>query len=145
MAIYLIESDVEHLADMELALAAVESSLVRQGQGRSSNVGRRRAQIKSGALNLMGAADESLGVAGVKVYSTFQGGNARFVVLLFDILARTSPRPLLREVSNSSKSTAQAHWLKSTTNLAGCCRVNYFQTGPATQGSPLTTRGLGGL
>ena len=33
----------------------------------------------------MGAADESLGVAGAKVYSTFQGGNARFVVVLFDI------------------------------------------------------------
>ena len=85
MAIYLNESDVEHLADMELALAAVESSLVRQGQGTSSNVGRRRAQINSGALNIMGAADESLGVAGAKVYSTFQGGNARFVVVLFDI------------------------------------------------------------
>ena len=85
MAIYLNESDVEHLADMELALAAVESSLVRQGQGTSSNVGRRRAQINSGALNLMGAADESLGVAGAKVYSTFKGATARFVVVLFDI------------------------------------------------------------
>jgi alanine dehydrogenase len=86
MAIYLSESDVDALADMELALAAVESSMARQGRGTSSNVGRRRARIKSGALNLMGAADQELGVAGAKLYSAFPGGSTRFVVILFDII-----------------------------------------------------------
>ena len=86
MAIYLSESDVDALADMELALASVESSMARQGRGTSSNVGRRRARIKSGALNLMGAADEELGVAGAKLYSAFPGGSTRFVVILFDII-----------------------------------------------------------
>ncbi len=85
MPLYLTEADVSELADVELALQAVEASFARQGRGAAGNVGRRRARIPSGALQLMGAADQALGAAGAKVYTTFRGGGVRFVVLLFDV------------------------------------------------------------
>ncbi len=84
MPLYLTESDVDRLADMALALEAVEESFRRQGEGISANVGRRRARVSSGALALMGAADPALGVAGAKLYAAFRGGSVRFVVVLFD-------------------------------------------------------------
>ncbi len=82
---YVSEADVDQLADMALALRAIEGSFERQGRGAAANVGRRRARIASGALQLMGAADAELGAAGAKVYTTFRGGRVSFVVLLFDV------------------------------------------------------------
>ena len=84
MPVYLTEADVDALADMELALAAVEGALDRQGRGVAGNVGRRRATVPAGSLNVMGGADQELGAAGAKIYGTF-GGGARFVVVLFDV------------------------------------------------------------
>ena len=84
MPLYLTEADVAAVGDMELALAAVEGAFDRQGRGVAANVGRRRATLPAGSLNVMGGADEELGAAGAKVYGTF-GGGARFVVVLFDV------------------------------------------------------------
>ena len=85
MPLYLTEADVEALGDMELALEAVEGAFDRQGRGVAGNVGRRRARVPAGALQLMGAADQELGAAGAKIYSSFGGGSTRFVVVLFDV------------------------------------------------------------
>ena len=85
MPLYLTEADVDALADMELALEAVEGAFGRQGRGLAGNVGRRRARVPAGALQLMGAADQELGAAGAKIYSSFGGGSTRFVVVLFDM------------------------------------------------------------
>lgn len=85
MPLYLTEADVDALGDMELALAAVEGAFDRQGRGVAGNVGRRRARVPAGALQLMGAADQELGAAGAKIYSSFGGGGTRFVVVLFDV------------------------------------------------------------
>ena len=85
MPLYLTEADVDALGDMELALEAVEGAFDRQGRGVAGNVGRRRARVPAGALQLMGAADQELGAAGAKIYSSFGGGSTRFVVVLFDV------------------------------------------------------------
>ena len=85
MPLYLTETDVDALADMELALEVIESAFDRQGRGVAGNVGRRRARIPAGALQLMGAADQELGAAGAKIYSSFGSGKTRFVVVLFDV------------------------------------------------------------
>ena len=82
---YLTEADVDQLADMPLALRAIEGSFERQGRGAAANIGRRRARIEPGALQLMGAADAELGAAGAKMYTTFRGGRVSFVVTLFDV------------------------------------------------------------
>ncbi|MBM4437197.1 MAG: ornithine cyclodeaminase family protein [Actinobacteria bacterium] len=84
MPLYLTEVDVDQLADMALALEAVEGSLRRQGEGLSANIGRRRARTPGAALHVMGAADPRLGVAGAKVYLTGRVAGARFAVVLFD-------------------------------------------------------------
>lgn len=84
MPLYLTEADVDALGDMELALASVEGAFDRQGRGVAGNVGRRRATVPAGSLNVMGGADEELGAAGAKIYGSF-GGGARFVVVLFDV------------------------------------------------------------
>ena len=86
MPLYLTEADVDALADMDLALEAIEGSFDRQGRGVAGNVGRRRARVPAGALQLMGAADQELGAAGAKIYSSFSGGGTRFVVVLFDVV-----------------------------------------------------------
>lgn len=85
MPLYLTEADVDALADMDLALEAIEGSFDRQGRGVAGNVGRRRARVPAGALQLMGAADQELGAAGAKIYSSFRGGSTRFLVVLFDV------------------------------------------------------------
>lgn len=84
MPLYLTEADVDALGDMELALAAVEGAFDRQGRGVAGNVGRRRATVPAGSLNVMGGADQELGAAGAKIYGSF-GGGARFVMVLFDV------------------------------------------------------------
>ncbi|MDE2904159.1 MAG: ornithine cyclodeaminase family protein, partial [Chloroflexota bacterium] len=84
MPLYLTEADVDVLGDMELALEAVEGAFDRQGRGVAGNVGRRRATVPAGSLNVMGGADQELGAAGAKIYGSF-GGGARFVVVLFDV------------------------------------------------------------
>ena len=84
MARYLTESDVDRLADMDLALRTVEASFERQGRGLAANVGRRRARAPQGALQLMGAADPELGAMGAKLYPSIPGGRISFVVILFD-------------------------------------------------------------
>jgi len=84
MARYLTEADVDHLADMDLALRTVEASFERQGRGMSANVGRRRARTAQGALQIMGSADPELGALGAKLYPTVSGGRISFVVALFD-------------------------------------------------------------
>ncbi len=89
MPLYLTESDVDAVADMPLAIKAVEASLARQGRGESSNVGRQRARIPAGTLHLMGGADQELGAGGAKIYSSFTSGQTTFVVILFDIATGT--------------------------------------------------------
>jgi alanine dehydrogenase len=82
MPLYLRESDVEELLPPEDAVEAVEACFKRLGSGEAENRPRYRIPLNEGTLNILGAADRELGVAGLKSYVAFATG-ARFVVVLF--------------------------------------------------------------
>jgi alanine dehydrogenase len=82
MPLYLRESDVEELLPPEDAVEAVEDCFKRLGSGEAENRPRYRIPLNEGTLNILGAADRELGVAGLKSYVAFATG-ARFVVVLF--------------------------------------------------------------
>jgi len=81
--LYLAETDIDGLLTPEDALEAVEGSFRRLAEGVVENVPRRRLRLEGGALAVMSAADQGLGVAGVKTYAAGRGG-ASFVLVLFD-------------------------------------------------------------
>jgi len=83
MPLYLAEEDIDGLLTPEDALEAVEGSFRRLAEGVVENVPRRRLRLEGGALAVMSAADQGLGVAGVKTYVAGRGG-ASFVLVLFD-------------------------------------------------------------
>ncbi len=82
MAIFLREADVEKLAGMPMALDAVEIAFRLQGEGKAENAPRRRCRLDKGYLHVMSASLPSLGVAGLKAYTTVEG-EARFHVYLY--------------------------------------------------------------
>jgi alanine dehydrogenase len=90
MPLYLRESDVEKLLPPGDAVEAVEGCFRRLGSGQAENHPRYRIPLNEGRLNILGAADRELGVAGLKSYVAFATGT-RFVVVLF---AADSPEVL---------------------------------------------------
>ncbi len=82
MAIFLREADVEKLVTMKMALEAVEQAFRLQGENRTDNAPRRRSRLGSGFLHVMSASLPSLGLAGLKSYTSI-GGKTRFHVLLY--------------------------------------------------------------
>jgi len=82
MAIYLCEADVEKLVTMKMALDAIEQAFRLQGEGRTDNAPRRRSRLGDGLLHVMSASLPSLGLAGLKSYTSV-GGKVRFHVLLY--------------------------------------------------------------
>jgi ornithine cyclodeaminase/alanine dehydrogenase-like protein (mu-crystallin family) len=83
MPLYLTESDVASLVGPADAVAAIEGSFRRLGDGEVQNAPRRRLRLEEGSLADMAASDLGLGLAGAKVYSAFAEGTT-FVVCLFD-------------------------------------------------------------
>ncbi|HYK87477.1 MAG TPA: ornithine cyclodeaminase family protein [Acidobacteriota bacterium] len=82
MAILLRESDVKKLATMQMALDAVEQAFRLQGAQRADNAPRRRCRLDKGMLHVMSASLPSLGLAGLKSYTSVPG-RVRFHVLLY--------------------------------------------------------------
>jgi alanine dehydrogenase len=82
MAILLREADVEHLVTMKMALEAVEQCFRLQGENRTDNAPRRRSRLGTGFLHVMSASLPSLGLAGLKSYTSI-AGKTRFHVLLY--------------------------------------------------------------
>ncbi len=82
MAIFLREEDVEKLVTMKMALDAVEQAFRLQGEGRTDNAPRRRSRLGDGFLHVMSASLPSLGLAGLKSYTSL-GGKVRFHVHLY--------------------------------------------------------------
>jgi len=82
MAIFLRESDVGNLANMEMALRAVEGGFRLQGSQKAENAPRRRCRLEHGMLHVMSASVPPLGLAGLKSYTTVAGAS-RFHVLLY--------------------------------------------------------------
>lgn len=83
MAIFLRESDVEKLVTMQMAVDAVEQAFRLQGEQKADNAPRRRCRVGKGMLHVMSASLPTLGVAGLKTYTTV-ADKARFQVLLYN-------------------------------------------------------------
>ena len=83
MPLYLTEAEVAELLTPAEALEAVEGSFRRLAAGSAENVPRSRSRWDGGALAVMWAVDQELGLAGLKTYAATVEG-ATFVVVLFD-------------------------------------------------------------
>ncbi|HUS40489.1 MAG: ornithine cyclodeaminase family protein [Pirellulales bacterium] len=81
-AIYLTEHDVAALADMNLALDAVEEAFRQLAEGGAENQPRRRVRAQGIVLHSMSAAAGYLGCVGWKQYTTTKQG-AKFLVGLY--------------------------------------------------------------
>jgi len=68
MAIFLSESDVEALVDVNDAIGALEDGFAQWGQGRTANLPRQRLPLPERTANIMAASLPSAGVFGHKVY-----------------------------------------------------------------------------
>jgi ornithine cyclodeaminase/alanine dehydrogenase-like protein (mu-crystallin family) len=82
MAILLRESDVEKIANMDMAIETVEQAFKLQGEQKAENASRRRCRLEKGLLHVMSASLPTLGYAGLKSYTSI-GDEFRFVVLLY--------------------------------------------------------------
>ncbi len=82
MPLLLRETDVHRLLDMPTAIETVEAALRRHATGQATNRPRQRVPAPTSHLHVMAAGDHSLGVFGIKVYSSSPSG-ARFLVLLY--------------------------------------------------------------
>jgi ornithine cyclodeaminase/alanine dehydrogenase-like protein (mu-crystallin family) len=80
----LTEAHIEKLLTPADALAAIEACFERQARGAIRNRPRTRTRAGEGALAVMSAVDEELGLAGLKSYTALPAGTP-FVVLLFDL------------------------------------------------------------
>ncbi|HVR14596.1 MAG TPA: ornithine cyclodeaminase family protein [Gaiellaceae bacterium] len=78
------EAHIEKLLTPADALAAIEACFERQARGAIRNRPRTRTRAGEGALAVMSAVDEELGLAGLKSYTALPAGTP-FVVLLFDL------------------------------------------------------------
>lgn len=83
MAILLRESDVKKLVTMQMALESVEESFRLQAEKKADNAPRRRCRLAHGVLHVMSASLPTLGLAGLKSYTSVEG-KTRFHVLLYD-------------------------------------------------------------
>jgi ornithine cyclodeaminase/alanine dehydrogenase-like protein (mu-crystallin family) len=83
MTLYLSESEVRTVANMDLALEAVDSAFRGLAAG-AVNHSRARVPLPHGLLHYMAAADPALGVTGGKLYAT-TGQRVDFLVPLFDL------------------------------------------------------------
>jgi ornithine cyclodeaminase/alanine dehydrogenase-like protein (mu-crystallin family) len=86
LPLYLTEAHIEKLLTPADALAAVEACFERQARGVIRNRPRQRTRAGEGALAVMSAVDEELGLAGLKSYAAQPAGTS-FVVVLFDLEA----------------------------------------------------------
>jgi len=84
LPLYLTEAHIEKLLTPADALAAIEACFERQARGAIRNRPRTRTRAGEGALAVMSAVDEELGLAGLKSYTALPAGTP-FVVLLFDL------------------------------------------------------------
>ncbi len=79
----LSEDEVRQLLTMEMALEAVEQGLRKLALDEGVNIPRARAQTDHAMLHVMAASAKTLGVMGVKAYTTSRKGS-HFHVTLYD-------------------------------------------------------------
>lgn len=79
----LTEDDVRQVLTMDMALEAVEEGLRRLALDEAMNIPRARCQTDHVMLHVMAGAAKTMGVAGLKAYTTCRKGN-HFHIALFD-------------------------------------------------------------
>jgi alanine dehydrogenase len=123
MALYLREADVEQLLSPADAVEAVEGCFARLARGAVENRPRYRLGLEGGRLNVMGAADLELRLAGVKTYVGFAEGT-RFVFALFaadtpDLLALIEADRLGQLRTGAASAVAARHLAKPGARTVG--------------------------
>ncbi len=83
MTLYLDESAVKQLLNIDVALAAVEAAHAAHARGEAIDVPRQRTRLPQATLHILQGALPGEGVFGYKAYTTSRAGN-RFLVHLFD-------------------------------------------------------------
>jgi alanine dehydrogenase len=83
LPLYLTEAEIGRLLTPADALESVEACFERMARGAIQNKPRTRMRVDDGGFAVMSAADEELGLAGLKSYTWLPGGTP-FVVVLFD-------------------------------------------------------------
>lgn len=82
MPLLLREADVRSILTMADAVASVEAATRAHGLAEARNLPRERVKLPRGTLHILAGADSSLGVVGLKAYTSFRDGN-RFLILLY--------------------------------------------------------------
>ncbi len=82
MALFLREDEVARVLTMEEVIPAVEDAFRQHGLRKAVNRPRHRVTSDSTVLHVMSAAIPSMGVMGLKAYSSARGG-ARFLAMLY--------------------------------------------------------------
>jgi len=83
MAILLKEADVEKLVTMDTAIETIEQAFKLQGEHKADNSPRRRCRFNNGMLHVMSASFPTIGIAGLKSYTSVSG-KTRFHVILYN-------------------------------------------------------------
>lgn len=81
-ALYLTETDVRELLDMQVAVDTIEEMFQKLADGAAENIPRHRARARGIMLHTMSAAADYLGTVGWKAYTTTSSG-VRFLVGLY--------------------------------------------------------------
>lgn len=81
--LFLNEAEVQQVLSMEMALEAVEVGLRKMALEEAFNIPRSRCQTDQTMLHVLSASAKTLGVLGLKAYTTNRRG-AKFHVLLYD-------------------------------------------------------------
>ena len=86
MALFLNDKEVVELLPMAECIDALEKVFSDAGQGQGENRPRSRIRLPKGFLHFMAAAatGPDFSAFGFKAYTTFPGGTAKFLVLLYD-------------------------------------------------------------
>jgi alanine dehydrogenase len=127
MPIYLTEAEVADLLTPADALEAIEGCFRRLAAGAVQNLPRARLPVEDGVFAVMAAADEELGLAGLKSYVWLSGGTP-FAVLLFDleraVLAAVIEADKLGQLRTGAASGVAAKYLARdgarTLGVIGC-------------------------
>jgi len=81
MAILLREADVENLVTMDMAIETIEQAFRLQGEHKVENPPRHRCKFGKGMLHVMNASLPTMGIAGLKSYSSGSGKTRSHVML----------------------------------------------------------------
>ncbi len=127
MPLYLTEADVDVLLTPADAVEAIEACFERIAAGAVELLPRARAGLDGGRLNVMGAADLDLGIAGVKTYTSFRNTGSAVLVLFAadesEVLAILEAQTLGRRRTGAASGVASRHLARpgaSSLGVIGC-------------------------